>query len=148
MNGRQIRTILMIGACVVVYTTLTAAGKHITAGNADREAFAHSLDNENAGILFDAVGPESRTLRITLGPDRRDPAGCDSARATLLVEQGFLRDAYYNHGFREVECIAIAPNGEIQVLRDDIVPPAPAPPSTEPHAVPFKHDARATDARA
>lgn len=146
MNRRQIRTILSIAACVVIYTTLTSAAKHITAGNADRKAFARSLDNEAARILFDAIGPESRTLRITLGPDRRDPAGCDSARATLLVEQGFLRDAYYNHGFREVECIAIAPNGEMQVLHDDIVPPAPASPSTKPHTVPHKRTPPTSDA--
>jgi hypothetical protein len=148
MSGRPIRNLLGIVACIVVYTTLTAAGKHITAGNADREAFAHSLDNEDAGILFDAIGPESRTLRITLEADRRDPAGCDSVRMTLFVEQGFLRDAYFNHGFREVECDAIAPDGTMEILRDDIIPPTPAPPSTEPHNVPLRHDARVTDARA
>jgi hypothetical protein len=142
MNGRQIRTSLTIAACVVLYTGATAAGKHITTGNADREAFAHSLDNEDAGILFDAIGPESRTLRITLEPDRRDPTGCDSVRMTLFVEQGFLRDAYFNHGFREVECDAIAPDGTMEILRDDIVPPTAAPPSTEPHSVPRKHEAR------
>jgi len=102
------------------------------------------LDNEDARILFDAIGPDSQTLRITLEPDRRDPAVCDSARATLLAEQGFLRDAYYNHGFREVECIAIAPNGEMEVLRDDIVPPTPS--STEPRTVPNKRTSTTSDA--
>jgi hypothetical protein len=147
MNGGQIRTWLMLVAGVVVYTTLTAAGKHITAGNADREAFARGLDNEDAGILFDAIGPENRTLRITLEPDRRDPTGCDSVRLTLFVEQGFLRDAYYNHGFRSVECLAIAPDGTIETLEDEIVPPSPASPSTEPHTVPLRHDAQVTDTR-
>jgi hypothetical protein len=149
MNASQIRTLLGIVACVVVYTGATSAGKHISTGNADREAFAHSLDNEDAGILFNAIGPQSRTLRITLEPDRRDPAGCDSVRMTLFVEQGFLRDAYYNHGFRSIECLAIAPDRTIETLEDEIVPPAPAPfVSPVPRVVPNKHDARVTDTRA
>lgn len=140
MNGRQIRTLLSIAACVVVYTTLTEAGKHITAGNAGREAFARSLDNEDAGIFFNAIGPQSRTLRITLEPDRRDPAGCESVRMTLFVEQGFLRDAYYNYGFRSVECLAIAPDGTMEISEDKIVPPSPAPPvPLEPRVVSARH---------
>ena len=90
MNRRQIRTILSIAACVVIYTTLTSAAKHITAGNADRKAFARSLDNEAARILFDAIGPESRTLRITLGPIPEIPLG-----ATVLGLLSWLNRVFF-----------------------------------------------------
>ena len=136
---------ISIAALAVVLSCLNAAGKHISAGNAEREAFARSLENEDAGILFNAIGPESRTLRITLEPDRRDPTGCDSVRMTLFVEQGFLRDAYYNHGFRSIECLAIAPDGTMEILEDKIVPPPPVPPvAPAPRIVPRRHDPRAS----
>ena len=137
--------LISIAALALVLACLNSAGKHISAGNADREAFARSLDNEDAGIFFNAIGPESRTLRITLEPDRRDPTGCDSVRMTLFVEQGFLRDAYYNHGFRSIECLAIGPDGTIETLEDEIVPPSPAPPvAPAPRIVPQRHDPRAS----
>ncbi len=137
--------LISIAALALVLACLNSAGKHISAGNADREAFARSLDNEDAGIFFNAIGPESRTLRITLEPDRRDPTGCDSVRMTLSVEQGFLRDAYYNHGFRSIECLAIGPDGTIETLEDEIVPPSPAPPvAPAPRIVPQRHDPRAS----
>jgi hypothetical protein len=130
--------LISIAALALVLSCLNAAGKYVSTGNADREAFARSLDNEDAGIFFNAIGPHSRTLRITLEADRRDPAGCDSVRITLFVEQGFLRDAYYNHGFGEVECIAIGKDGEMQILRDDIVPPDDLPAPQQPPVQPRK----------
>jgi hypothetical protein len=63
---------ISIAALAPVLCCLNAVGKHISTGNADREASARSIDNEDAGILFNVIVPGSRTLRITLEPDRRD----------------------------------------------------------------------------
>ena len=147
MNRTQVRSVLGIAACVVVYTTLTDAGRHITTRNADREAFAESLSNPDAGIFFSSSGPASRTLDVSLMPDRRDPGGCDSVMATLLVRQDFLIDVY-DRGFRMIACDATDANGKITTLEDRIVPPHLEPPSTEPHTVPQRHSARVVEASA
>jgi hypothetical protein len=150
MNGRQIRTLLGIAACVVVYTTLTDAGKHIvsapmTAANA-REAWAESLSNDEAAIFFSAAGTTNSVLVIDLSSADADNSHCDWAMATLRIRQDFLVDAY-NRGFRSIKCTSTDSSGKESTIEDSIVPPAPTPPSTEPHTVPLRRDARVTDAR-
>ena len=106
-----------------------------------RETWAESLSNSDAGIFFSASGPASRTLNIALMPDRRDPAHCDSVRATLLANQDFLVDAY-NRGFREIDCVATDADGKVTTLEDRIVPPAPE------RSVPTRHTATTSETSA
>ena len=147
MNRTQIRSVLGIAACVVVYTTLTDAGKHVvsapmTAANS-REAWAESLSNDEAGIFFSAAGPTSRVLVIDLSAADADDAHCDWAMDTLRIRQDFLVDAY-NRGFRSVRCTATDANGKESTIEDNLVPPDPEPPaappvSPAPRTVPHKH---------
>ena len=119
------------------------ASVRFTSGLNAREAWSESLSNPDTGIFFSSSGPASRTLNISLMPDRRDPGGCDSVTATLLVRQDFLVDAY-NRGFRSIACDATDSNGNVTTLEDRIVPPAPEPQgppaSPVPHAVPQRHN--------
>ena len=151
MNGRQIRTLLSIAAFVVVYTTLTDAGKHIvsapmTAANS-REAWAESLSNDEAAIFFSAAGTTNSVLVIDLSAADADDSHCDWAMDTLRIRQDFLVDAY-NRGFRSVRCTALGMDGMPTTIEDNIVPPTPAPPSTEPHTVPHRHAAKVVEASA
>jgi hypothetical protein len=153
MNGRQIRTLLGIAACVAVYTTLTDAGKHIvsapmTAANA-REAWAESLSNDEAAIFFSAAGTTNSVLVIDLSSADADNSHCDWAMATLRIRQDFLVDAY-NRGFRSVRCTATDANGKESTIEDNLVPPDPespaAPPvSAAPRAVPHKSTPATSD---
>jgi hypothetical protein len=145
MNGRQIRTLLSMAACVVVYTTLTTAGKHIappmTAPMA-REAWAESLSNDNDAIFFSSAGQTSRVLVIDLSAADADNSHRDWAMDTLRARQDFLVDAY-NHGFRSVRCTSTDTNGKESTIEDNLVPPDPKPPaSLVPHKVPLKRNAR------
>ena len=143
MNCRQTRTILSIAAMALALSCGHQASKHFSSVVDEREAWAESLSNPDAGIFFSASGPASRTLNISLMSDRRDPGGCDSVMATLLVRQDFLVDAY-NRGFRSIACDATDSNGNVTTLEDRIVPPAPEPQgppaSPVPHAVPQRHN--------
>jgi hypothetical protein len=129
MNGRQTRTLLSIAACIVVYTTLTTAGKHtvpsMTAAMA-REAWAESLSNDDDAIFFSFAGPTSRVLVIDLSAAETDNSHCDSAMDTLRIRQDFLVDAY-NRGFRSVRCTSTDANGKESTVEDNLVPPDPEP---------------------
>jgi len=145
MNRRQIKNLLTIAACIVVYTTLTDAGKHMVytpmiAANA-REAWAESLSNDESAIFFSSAGPTSRVLVIDLSVADADDNNCDSAVSTLRQRQDFLFDAYA-HGFRSISCTAAGPDGKPVTIEDNIVPPSPAPPVfPTPRSAPNKHDA-------
>jgi hypothetical protein len=136
MNGGQIRTWFMLAAGVVVYTTLTAAGKYVSAGNVDREAFAESLSNPDAGIIWSAAGPANRMLVVELTPDTKDPVHCSAVMDTLLIRQDFLEDAY-NRGFRVVSCDVVTESNQTieRMTREITLPPA----SPAPRVVPSKH---------
>lgn len=141
MNAGQIRTLLGIVACAVVYTTLTGAGKHIvstpmTAASV-REAWAESLSNDEAAIFFSAAGTTNSVLVIDLSAADADNSHCDWAMDTLRDRQDFLVDAY-KRGFRSVRCTATDANGKESTIEDNLVPPTPAPPSTEPYTVPTR----------
>jgi hypothetical protein len=112
-----------------------------------RQAWAKSLDNDEAGIWWFAAGMENTTLVVQLSPPSSDTAGCDSVIATLLVRQDFLRDAYYNHGFRQIQCQIMNEDGHTtgDIVRD-IVPPDPASPLPRP--VPQRHAAKVVEASA
>jgi len=145
MNGSQIRTLLGIAACIAVYTTLTAAGKQITTGNADREAFAESLSNPDAGIFWSAAGPANRMLVVEMTPDTKDPVHCSAVMDTLLIRQDFLEDAY-NRGFHVVSCGVVDELDQTieRMTREITLPPAPP----APHTSPLKHDERSSEVRA
>ena len=136
--------VLGIGAMALALSWGHESSKHFSSVVDDREAWAEAVSNPDAGIFFSASGPASRTLNIALMPDRRDPAHCDSVRATLLANQDFLVDAY-NRGFREIDCVATDADGKVTTLEDKIVPPAPEPQgppaSPVPHAVLQRHNA-------
>ena len=63
MNGGQIRTWLMLAACVVVYTGATSAGKHIVSGSDMRRDYANSMN-----VDPDTLQPETPGRRTSL-PD-------------------------------------------------------------------------------
>ena len=98
-----------------------------------RQAWAQSLDNEEAGIWWFAVRPDNTRLVVQLSPPSSDTAGCDSVIATLLVRQDFLRDAYFNHGFRQIQCQIVNEDGHTtgDIVRD-IVPPSRNQPRHRP----------------
>ncbi|MFZ0580949.1 MAG: hypothetical protein WAN72_05675 [Candidatus Acidiferrales bacterium] len=140
--------IVSIAAIAVVLCCLNVTGKHVTSVNKERELWAESLSNEHAGIFFSSSGSGSRTLNISLMPDRRDPGDCDSVMATLLVRQDFLFDAY-DRGFRFVSCNVTAADGKVTTLKDKIVPPQPnAPASPAPQPDPARHDKTPSEATA
>ncbi len=139
MSGRVTTWILVLGA--LMWGAQSASVRATESLNA-RQAWAQSLDNDEAGIWWFAVGLDNTRLVVQLRPPSSDTAGCDSVIATLLVRQDFLRDAYYNHGFRQIQCQIMNEDGHTtgDIVRD-IVPPAPEPPTTssKPHTVPRKH---------
>jgi hypothetical protein len=137
--------------CAVLYSFAMAAGKHIvsapmTAANA-REAWAESLSNDEAAIFFSAAGTTNSVLVIDLSAADADNSHCDWAMDTLRIRQDFLVDAY-NRGFSSIKCTSTDPSGKESTIEDNIVPPTPAPPSTEPHTVPQRHAAKVVEASA
>ena len=134
--------ILIAGAC---FWGAQSGATHFEEKIDARQAWAQSLSNEDRGIFFYAVGGYNWTLVFQMTPPESDVSGCDSVMATHLVRQDFLRTAYYGYGMREVRCETMNEDGVMtgRITRD-IVPPTAAPPSTEPHSVPRKHEARAS----
>ena len=147
MTGRVAMWILVLGSFA---WGAQSASVHATESLNARQAWAQSLDNGEAGIWWFAAGLDNPRLVVQLSPPSSDTAGCDSVIATLLVRQDFLREAYYNRGFRQIQCQVMSEDGHTtgDIVRD-IVPPKPqpkVPPSAEPHAVPFKHIPITSDA--
>ena len=57
MNGRRIRTIVMIAACVAIYTGATSAGKRLITASDERRAWAESLNvNDETGADMSDTG--------------------------------------------------------------------------------------------
>ena len=133
MNGKAATWILVLGA--LMWGAQSASVRATESLNA-RQAWAQSLDNDEAGIWWFAVGLDNTSLVVQLSPPSSDTAGCDSAIATLLVRQDFLRDAYFNHGFRQIQCQIVNEDGHTtgDIVRD-IVPPKPQPTAPPAHVM-------------
>ena len=153
MNGRQIRTIAMIVACVAIYTGATSAGKRLMTASDERRAWASSMNfNEDtgaettdSGIAFFTTLVGETQFDVAIAPP--STTACDALMDYLVADQSFLRDLDA-HGFTSIGCVRYNPDGTTVIDTRRIAKPASTPTSTEPHNVPGGHDAKASDARA
>ena len=138
MSGRVTTWILVLGA--LIWGAQSASSRNGVPERAP--SLGAIIGQRQSGIWWFAVGLDNTRLVVQLSPPSSDTAGCDSVIATLLVRQDFLRDAYYNHGFRQIQCQIMNEDGHTtgDIVRN-IIPPAPEPPATspKPHTVPRKH---------
>lgn len=82
LNRTQIRSVLGIAACVVVYTTLTDAGKHIVSDRDMRHDYADSmnvnpdtLEPRDTGEAYFTAGVGNREFVVAVEPP--DQTTCD-----------------------------------------------------------------------
>ena len=138
MNGGQIRTWLMLAACVVVYTGATSAGKHIVSGSDMRRDYANSMNVDpdtrqprDTGEAYFAAGVANQDFVVALEPP--DSTSCDSWLGFVAQDQTFLAQLTALN-FKSVGCVRWE-NGKSTWTTRAITrrPPAPSP---APHSVP------------
>ena len=154
MNGGQIRTWLMLAACVVVYTGATSAGKHIVSGSDMRRDYANSMNVDpdtlqprDTGEAYFAAGPANRDFVVAVEPP--DQTTCDAFMAYMAQEQTFLAELNAR-GFQNIGCVRYQDGNATWQTRRIVPKPAPAVPpvSPEPRAVPHVHSATTSEASA
>lgn len=151
LNRTQIRSVLGIAACVVVYTTLTDAGKHIVSDRDMRHDYADSmnvnpdtLEPRDTGEAYFTAGVGNREFVVAVEPP--DQTTCDSLMGFLAQDQKFLQELS-EMGFQSIGCVRYE-NGNTSWQTRRIVPkPAPAAPavSPAPRIEPRKHAPTASD---
>jgi hypothetical protein len=153
MNGRQIRTLLTIMACLAVHTTMTDAGKHIvstpmTAADARKEWVVRHSSGELQFITMSEGACSTCTLDVQLFPS--DGSNCSYAEDVLLQNYDLVMQLM-SVGFTTLSCDAFDESGKIvSTERRDISTgyhPAPAAPavSPAPRIEPRKHTPTASD---
>jgi len=149
MNGRQVRTLIGIVACVAIYTGATSAGKRFTSDSDMRRDYANSM-NVNPDTLeprdtdeaYFAAGVGNRDFVFATEPP--DQTSCDALMAYLVADQTFLAELEAR-GFRNIGC-ARYQNGVSTWQTRAIVRKSPVKPA--PLAAPSKNDARTSQSSA
>jgi len=153
MNVGQIRILLGIAACVALYQSAGAANKYLVSDAEVRKTYANSMNLDpdtqepretETGAAFFAAGVGNRDFVAVL--EYPSQTQCDAYLDFIAQDQTFLADLDA-HGFRNVGCVRYD-GGKSTWQTRRIVPPTPAPPSTEPHTVPQRHAAKVVEARA
>lgn len=149
MNGRQIRTLLTIMACLAVHTTLTDAGKHIvftpmTAADARKVWVVRHSSGELQFITMSEGACSTCTLDVQLFPS--DGSNCTYAEDVLLQNYDLVMQLM-SVGFTTLSCDAFDESGKIvSTERRDIstghhsAPRASAPSEPTPRRTPRQNE--------
>lgn len=111
-------TVSLAGVLACLLHGSYVGAKHVTRVCAEREAYAESLSDEEAGLFFNASGFVDTTLDVGTYPP--SVVACDALLAAITTNRRFASDLI-DHGFREVDCEAGAQRKGNRLASENLV---------------------------